>query len=338
MGQCRDATTMMELQHCVSASALKLRSNPIHCRGAVNTHVDRIISEQINFGMQLPEKEWVEIAEAYHQLYSKHQSDRFDWLSHTLHELNDPKSVIVMLFCEAYFPFFKNWLASCDHHDIEVRSRVICFTLDQSAQAKALSQGIKAYCLDPELYGGAGHAGGFADRRFGRTMFYKNAIVRDLLEMGVDVLFQDVDLIWLRDPLEYFRQIDDADMQFMFDGPNRIHQPIYANSGFFFARANDATRALLDTALGNTASVFRSGSHQKPLNRILGHFFLHNVIAIKILPENLFLNGHLFNLQKGQMPSATHWKESGYVVHYSWSINREEKWMKMRQFGFSFGS
>ena len=339
MGQHRDATPVIELQHCVSDSALKLRSGPIHLEGAVNPHIDRIISQQINFGMYLPEKEWSEIAEAYHLLYAKHQGGRFDWLSQTLHELNDPESVIVMLFCDAYYPFFKNWLASCDHHNIEVRKRVICFTLDQDAQTKALAQGVKTYCLDPELYGGqAGHAGSFSDKRFGRTMFYKNAIVRDLLEMGIDVLFQDVDLIWLRDPFEYFCQNEDVDMQFMFDGPNCIHQPLYANSGFFFARANDATRALLDTALGNTASIFRSGSHQKPLNRILGHFVLHNVLALKILPENLFLNGHLFNLKSGLNPQATQWRESGYVVHYSWSVNREEKGMKMRQFGFSFGS
>ena len=112
----------------------------------------------------------------------------------------------------------------------------------------------------------------FADKRFGRTMFYKNAIVRDLLEVGVNVLFQDVDLIWLRDPFDYFYLNNNADITFMYDGANPIHQPLYANSGFFFAHANDACKALFDTALGNTASIFRSGSHQKPLNRILGHF------------------------------------------------------------------
>lgn len=327
---------MTELQHCVSDSALELRADTTYLLDTHNPHVNRIISRQINFGTPLPETELVEIAEAYHQLYEQTRSARFEWLNDALEELGHPESVVAMIFCSAYYPFFENWLASCSAHNIEIKNRTVCFALDREAHKKATAQGIKAYFLDPDLYGDAGAAGGFADRRFGRTMFYKNAVVRDLLEVGVNVLFQDVDLIWLRDPFDYFYLNNNADITFMYDGANPIHQPLYANSGFFFAHANDACKALFDTALGNTASIFRSGSHQKPLNRILGHFALHNVLKLKILPESLFLNGHLFNLEAGLRPQAADWRETGYVVHYSWSVSKSQKINKTRVFGFDY--
>jgi rhamnogalacturonan II specific xylosyltransferase len=327
-----------ELQHCVSNSALQLRADTAYLSDTLNPHVNRIISKQINFGTPMPETELVEIAEAYHLLYEQTRAERFEWLNDSLEEMGRPESVVAMIFCSAYYPFFENWLASCSNHNIKIKNRTVCFALDHEAYKKATAQGIKAYFLNPDLYGDAGDAGSFADKRFGRTMFYKNAVVRDLLELGVNVLFQDVDLIWLRDPFDYLHLNNSSDITFMYDGANPIHQPLYANSGFFFARVNDACKALFDTALGNTASIFRSGSHQKPLNRILGHFVLHNVLKLKILPESLFLNGHLFNSERGIKPEAVDWRGKGCVVHYSWSVNRVQKLEKMNQFGFSYTS
>jgi hypothetical protein len=62
------------------------------------------------------------------------------------------------------------------------------------------------------------------------------------------------------------------------------------------------------------------------------------VLKLKILPESLFLNGHLFNSERGIKPEAVDWRGKGCVVHYSWSVNRVQKLEKMNQFGFSYTS
>ena len=58
-------------------------------------------------------------------------------------------------------------------------------------------------------------------------------------------------------------------------------------------------------------------------------------MATKVLPQTVFLNGHLFNLKNGARDVATNWQNDGYVVHYSWTANREEKQQKIKKFGFN---
>jgi len=151
------------------------------------------------------------------------------------------------------------------------------------------------------------------------------------------VLFQDVDLIWLRDPLVYLRRESHRqDLCFMYDGVNSVHRPLYANTGFIYAACTEASKAFFDTALCNTASVFASGSHQAPLNRMLAHFVIHNVLGVRVLPQALFLNGHLFNLNRGVLPAAGDWEREGYVVHYSWTADTAQKLAKIERFGFNY--
>jgi len=38
-------------------------------------------------------------------------------------------------------------------------------------------------------------------RAEGGVSWYKNALIYDVVAMGYDVLFQDTDIVWLRDPL-----------------------------------------------------------------------------------------------------------------------------------------
>ena len=40
----------------------------------------------------------------------------------------------------------------------------------------------------------------FGDVTFKRVVFWKNAVVHDVLQMGFNVLFQDVDIVWKQDP------------------------------------------------------------------------------------------------------------------------------------------
>ena len=65
---------------------------------------------------------------------------------------------------------------------------------------------------------------------------------------GHDVLFQDADVIWLRDPLAYFAEeaAPAVDTFWMDDGARTSrYAPYFANSGFYYLRANDRTQHLM---------------------------------------------------------------------------------------------
>ena len=159
----------------------------------------------------------------------------------------------------------------------------------------------------------------------------------DALKLGVTVLFQDVDLIWFKNPLEYFvKSRQNHDIQIMYDGPNGLYKPLFANSGFIYVNPSEVNLALFETALRNSASILATGSHQFPLNRILNCFVEHNLLKLNILPQNLFLNGHLFSLSSGLSSDAKNWKEDGIVFHYSWTGTKEEKFQKLEKFGMNY--
>jgi len=70
--------------------------------------------------------------------------------------------------------------------------------------------------------------------------------------LGYDVLFQDVDVVWYRDPLPYFHSPESRDFDFYFqdDGAHtNRYAPYSPNSGFYYVRYNDRTRYFFEVFL-----------------------------------------------------------------------------------------
>jgi hypothetical protein len=84
-------------------------------------------------------------------------------------------------------------------------------------------------------------AGFYMDKSFGRMMWFKTTSVFLALHAGFDVLFQDVDLVWMKDPLPYLQGLN-ADISFMDDGARTPrYTPFFTNSGFYFMKYNPRT-------------------------------------------------------------------------------------------------
>ena len=78
-------------------------------------------------------------------------------------------------------------------------------------------------------------------------MFAKVVCVHMVALLGYDILFQDVDIVWYKNPLDYFHnqtsQISNFDVYFQDDGAHSLrYAPFSANSGFYYVRNNDRTR------------------------------------------------------------------------------------------------
>ena len=273
----------------------------------------------------------------FHSRYAAHSKSRLKTLNQLYQALNSPSDVVVMLFCENFLPLFDTWLMSCERHNINVRDRLITFTLDQTSENRMTGMGIKSCFLDPAQYLPVGNSQAFGDLQFRRTMLYKNAVILDVLNLGTSVLFQDVDLIWFNDPFTYLNiNCSHGDIWAMYDGPNQLYAPVYANSGFLYIRPTNISKAVFETALGNSTSILQAGGHQSPLNQIFDFFIQHKALHLEILPQHLFLNGHLFNLVTGVGSDAGDWQDNGIVFHYSWTIDRKEKIEKLDKFGMNY--
>jgi hypothetical protein len=123
-------------------------------------------------------------------------------------------------------------------------------------------------------------------------MWLKVVSVYTVLRNGYDVLFQDADVIWWRDPRQVFytqhdlrqgegqdhldakidshsgnEETDDSDelydAYFQNDGArSQRYSPFSANTGFYFLRSNPKTRYLMYDLLGSYNLISQWHSHQ----------------------------------------------------------------------------
>lgn len=330
-----------ELGGKVSKSSNQLIAREAPLMIASNPNINRIIAENIHFTCDPISNLVLEKTNKFHQKYEQNQNERITTLEKLTKELNQPKTLVIMYYCKNYFSLFLNWIKSCETNNIPVKKFTIGFALDKEAYDKTIEIGFKCYLLDPNKYEQGGGSGQYGDSKFAATMYYKNSLMDDILNLSYspNVLFQDSDLIWVRNPIPYLEDNvskNEYDVQIMYDGPNRNFQNLYANSGFIFIRNCEETRAMMETAVRNSAYIFQSGSHQKPLDKLFQHYIDHNIIKLLVLPENTFINGHLFGLDANQNNLPKDWKQSGYVIHVSWTLNKEKKLEKMKKYGMNY--
>lgn len=304
-----------ELGGKVSPSTMKLSgSSPI------NPNITKMLKHgMIDFRDFHMDDDLINEANLFHQNYQISQIPRKKEILTAFRNLNEPMDIVTTFYCNKFLPLFENWLASCK--DIDVRKFAISFCLDKESYDRTKELGIQAIYI-PKM---SGDYTKFGNKSFAETMFYKNSIILDLLTyLPSNILFQDTDLIWLKNPLPYLQNLT-HDLAIMYDGPNHHFRNIYANTGFFYLKNNDNTRALMETALGNTAYILSYQGHQKPFDRILDTFERHGILKFTILPEDLFPNGHLTSIPN-----------NAYVYHYSWTSNINEKIKKLKKMNLIF--
>jgi hypothetical protein len=124
------------------------------------------------------------------------------------------------------------------------------------------------------------------------------------LLLGYDVLFQDVDIVWLtpdRDPLAFFQdessQLSHFDVIFQHDGSNNVrYAPYSANSGFYYARANKKTQYLFTSLLFHSDLIITWDSHQQVLVQLLSEHSSLFGLNVKVLGRDTeMFPGESFN-------------------------------------------
>ncbi|MBT4519667.1 MAG: hypothetical protein HOC23_06655 [Halieaceae bacterium] len=236
-------------------------------------------------------------------------------------------TVLAMTLNRGFAELLLNWVESCDRHNIEVRSWTVIAALDENTAQMFEQLGFAVYYPGPAYGLQIDRAVDcYGDGNFRDMMFAKNAVVKDLLDIGFNVLFQDVDLVWLKDPWDFLEAPDRGmlDAQFMYDGPNPNYAPLHANSGFFFLRNTPQCRNFWQQVFDNFDKVYVYGGQQQAVNQLLVHHYFRG-LKLDLLGEAEFANGHLFTLD-----DVSRLPPDPYVIHCSWTSNLEHKLKKYR--------
>jgi len=251
--------------------------------------------------------------------FDAHREQRHKVIGPTIKKMaaTNKNTIIILLVNSGQMSLFLNFICSCEKRNLAWKEFVFVFALDAKAKVLLDHLGVASYHLDDTEIANA--AKQFSDTTFSKVIFFKTAVTYDVLLLGVNVLFQDVDIVWKSSPVAYFQDPARAevDMFFMKDGNSNTQQPLYANSGFHFNRYNERTLMLWEETYLNahTAPV-----QQQVIQPLLIHHFFVNSLRVYILP-NEFANGNLW-----QIPGSTKRIPKNWIVlHASWTSNITHK-------------
>jgi len=186
-------------------------------------------------------------------------------------------------------------------------------------------------------------AGRYGDKRFVAMMSAKVLCVQLINMLGYNVLFQDVDIVWYKDPLPWFR--DDIqksgdypwDAYFQDDGAHTVrYAPYSANSGFYYVRSNERTRYLFTSLLYSGDLIRAFDSHQQTLISIINEHSSLFGLRVKVLNRDTpeFPGGwHFHKKNKMFMKSVLNGKVKPYIFHMSWTTNKRNKLKFLQQMG-----
>jgi Nucleotide-diphospho-sugar transferase len=161
--------------------------------------------------------------------------------------------------------------------------------------------------------------------------------------LGYDFIFQDVDVVWYKHPIQYFADDNGAnafDIYFQEDGARTLmFAPYDANSGFYFVRNNERTRHYLTSVLMSADFTLSTFNDQIVFGVVLSeHAVLHG-LRVKILPrfDMQFPGGKNFhdrtNAGKSRMKRVLDGTSNSYIFHMSWTHSSVDKDLFFRQLG-----
>jgi hypothetical protein len=146
-------------------------------------------------------------------------------------------NTIVVLVCNfGQSELLMNFICHARSRGLDL-SAILVFATDEETLELAQGLGVTAF-FDETNYGAMpkGAARRYADNTFMQMMMAKVFCVQMISMLGYDILFQDVDVVWYKNPLEYFHNSSNSDkgfdIYFQDDGNHALYYaPYSANTG-----------------------------------------------------------------------------------------------------------
>lgn len=247
------------------------------------------------------------------------------------------KSVVVMVCNKGQAHLFQNFVCNARSKGLDL-SRIIMFATDKYTYDLCHALDILVY-YDAEIFGDMPEqaARRYGDRIFSKMMMAKVYCVHLVMSLGYDVLFQDVDVIWHKNPLEYLitEEKKEWDMLFQDDGSRQPrYNPYSPNTGFYFVRNNPLTMYFFSTLLRMGDLISATKSHQAALAALLAEFSGWKGLRVKTWSKSgLFPGGVEYHQNRDYMKKMIDGKIDPFIFHMSWTENKDNKKLYYEQMG-----
>mmetsp|Transcript_60629 Transcript_60629/g.148740 ORF Transcript_60629/g.148740 Transcript_60629/m.148740 type:complete len:605 (+) Transcript_60629:148-1962(+) len=257
---------------------------------------------------------------------------------------NRSKNTIVVLVCnKGQAPLFRNFVCNARAKNLDL-SHIVMFATDQETKTMCEELNIAVW-YEESIFGGMPEtaARSYGDRTFTKMMMAKVYCVHLVLSCGYNVLFQDVDVVWYKNPLPYLdsEELQEFDMIFQDDGARTIrYQPYSPNTGFYYVRNNSVTQFFFSTLLRMGDVIMMTKSHQAALTGLINEFVSWKGLRVKVFrwgDNNPFPGGVEFHRNRQYMKNMLTKKFDTqlepYIFHMSWTTNKDNKLKFFQQMG-----
>jgi len=252
------------------------------------------------------------------------------------------KTVLVQVCNYGQVELFHNFVCTAKARNIPIQQSIM-FATDQATYDLCQKLGIPAF-YDESIFGDLPEkaARGYGDKNFSQMMLAKVYCVHLVLSAGYNVLFQDVDVVWYKNPLPYFDtspEVEEWDMMFQDDGARSArYAPYSPNTGFYFVRHNERTVYFFGMLLRSGDNVAKVSSHQAALTALLNEHVSLKGLRVKVWHkggDNPFPGGVEYHQKKDFMKDLLKRKLSPqpYLFHMSWTLNKDNKKKYFQQMG-----
>ena len=210
----------------------------------------------------------------------------------------------------------------------ELLKNIILFATDEETLELGQFLGITTY-YSKEIFElmPKNAARAYADKTFKAIMAAKVYCVHLVSQLGYNILYQDVDVIWYKNPLPWFHNTSNPfynfDMYYQDDGNHALYYaPYSANTGFYFIRNNPETQYFFNALLMNSDLIIATSSHQIALISLLNEHTSMYGLKVKIWERNLeeFPGGYTFHYKKDYMKKLMTNEVHPYIFHMSWYV------------------
>lgn len=271
--------------------------------------------------------------------------------NHQMSTANPPKLIVILAVNYAYRHLALNFI--CNLRRLHL-SNYLVLAMDSSVYQFLRTNGANVFHHvvntspgrrllsqpdDPNLFGTAS---------FLETSRRKSMLVQTVLQLGYSVVFSDVDVVWLKNPIPILIQhSEDFVLQSDTAYPKTDPLNFNVNSGFYLVRSNVRTVTTLKAIVKYSAAIRRS--EQKAFNYVLCGAFKEDVggpgkregsdrcryrragTTARVLSLQSFPNGSDPSFWNGTKPHL-----DAVVVHANYVEGRLRKIERIRKLGFWF--
>lgn len=247
-------------------------------------------------------------------------------------------TIIVQVCNKGQSDLLMNFACSAKAQGLDT-SNILVFATDKHTYDVALAMGFSAF-FDEKNFGGLPEQESktYGDPTFMKMMYAKVVPVQLLNMMGYDVLFQDVDVVWMKNPIGIFHDksspLHDFDILFQDDGARSVRfAPYSGNTGMYYVRHNTRTRFLLTQLLYNGDMIMETKSHQQALTALLEEHSSLTGLKVKTLEGNDFPSGYHYHRDSQLMKRIVSGQQKPFLFHMCWTKNKENKILFYKQMG-----